>query len=64
MEHNELKNLIGCSRVLGIPAAYLKATAKRGDIPCLQVGRKLYFNTEAVRAKLSVLAAQGASDER
>lgn len=54
----KLLNLHGLARELRLPAAWLKDEAEHGRIPCLQIGRKLRFNTEAVRAALAERAAQ------
>jgi hypothetical protein len=42
---------------LGIPAAWLKREAKAGRIPCLQAGRQLLFEVEAVAQSLSARAS-------
>jgi hypothetical protein len=42
----------------GLPAAWLKAEADAGRIPCLRVGRSLKFNVEAVERVLAERAAQ------
>ena len=60
---DELTNLIGLSRRLRLPTAWLKAEAMDGRIPCLRVGRRLLFNTRAVEQVLVERAAKGARDE-
>lgn len=37
---------------LGLPIVWLQAEAKAGRIPNLKVGRRMYFNCEAVKAEL------------
>jgi hypothetical protein len=50
-------NLIGLAARTHLPAAWLRAEALAGRLPCLRVGRKLLFNVEAVRAALYERAA-------
>jgi hypothetical protein len=40
-----------------LSAAWLKAEAEAGRIPCLRAGRRLLFNVEAVKAVLLERAA-------
>jgi hypothetical protein len=54
---------------LGLPLAWLKAEAKAGRIPSLQVARRQMFDANAVRAVLAERTGnrqdiQGAADER
>ncbi|MCH7838675.1 MAG: helix-turn-helix domain-containing protein [Planctomycetes bacterium] len=54
------------SRLLGLPAAWIKAEVDGGRIPYLRVGRRVMFNREAVEAVLnerSHVGGKGASDE-
>jgi hypothetical protein len=44
---------------LGLPEAYLKNLAAKGDIPKLNVNGRLRFNPEAVQKALDKLAAEG-----
>jgi hypothetical protein len=46
------------SSELNLPAAWLKAEARAGRIPCLRVGRRLMFDMAAVLRAL----AQSAGD--
>ena len=59
MEHcdSSLVRVIGLSRRLNLPAAWLKAEAKAGRIPCLRAGRHLLFNPSAVTRTLASRAA-------
>ena len=41
------------SHELNLPAAWLRAQAKAGRIPCLRVGRRLVFDPELVLRVLS-----------
>ena len=37
---------------LGVPAAWLRAEAQAGRLPCLRVGRRLLFNPDSIEAAL------------
>ena len=41
------------SEQAGLPAAWLKAEADAGRIPCLRAGRRLMFDAEAVKKALA-----------
>ena len=47
------------ARDLGVPAAWLKAEAERGAIPCLRAGRQILFDLALVR-RLLLERARGA----
>lgn len=44
----------------GLSAAWLKAEAEAGRIPCLKAGRRMLFDADAVEAALVQRAAQEA----
>lgn len=48
----EFVNLGRASALLGVPKSWLKRQALKGEVPALQVGRRLMFNVEAVRETL------------
>ncbi len=52
-----ISNLRQLARRTHLPQAWLKAEALAGRIPCLQVGRKLLFNFDAVDEALAQRAA-------
>lgn len=54
---NGLLSLGPAARSFGIPIAWLKAEALAGRIPCLQIRRQLFFDTEAVATALRERAA-------
>ena len=54
----KLLNIHGLARALHIPAAWLKAEATAGRIPCLKIGRRRLFNPAAVKAVLAQRAAE------
>jgi hypothetical protein len=58
MNTPQLCRLSGLSTHLRLPARWLKAEAKAGRIPCLQVGARMLFNIEAVERALAERAAQ------
>ncbi len=62
MHTNAYVSAIELAHELGLPLAWLKAEAKAGRIPSLQVGRRLLFNPEAVERVLLDRAAKGARD--
>ncbi len=43
---------------LGVPAKWLKAEADAGRVPCLQAGRRILFNLQAVAQALFERARQ------
>ena len=45
---------------LGVPAAWLRAEANAGRVPCLRAGRRLLLNPEAVEAALLARAKEKA----
>jgi hypothetical protein len=57
MTNTPLFNLHALARTLGLSAAWLKAEANAGRIPCLKVGRRLLFNPVAVERALAERAA-------
>ena len=61
MEYEELLNLATCAYRVGVPIRWLKTEADAGRIPCLRVGRKRLFNTDAVRRALAEQAAHSTS---
>ena len=52
-ENDTYISVLELSNALGLPLAWLKAEAKAGRIPSLQVGRRHLFNAEAVRRELA-----------
>jgi len=52
-----LVTLYALARQLHLPAAWLKAEARAGRIPALQIRRGYYFTPPAVEAALAVRAA-------
>ena len=54
----ELINLQRCASGLGVPVSWLKEQVKLGRIPCLQVGRKMFFEAGAVRDAIAKLATE------
>jgi len=50
-------SLYALSRELRLPAAWLRAEAAAGRLPCLQVGRRLLFDLDAVKSALASRAA-------
>ena len=63
MKTQELTTLHSLARELKLPTQWLKVEADAGRIPCLRVGRKRLFNTEAVLSVLSERAAHCGGDE-
>jgi hypothetical protein len=55
----KLYNLLRLSAEFKIPAGWLKTQAKKGKIPCLFIGNKMFFDFEAVEKALAGLAAKG-----
>lgn len=49
---------------LGLPLAWLKAEAKAGRIPSLQVGRRQLFSADAVRRALAERTGGGTGASR
>jgi len=49
----DLYNLHGLADKLNLPAAWLKAEAKAGRLPCLRIGRRRLFSYSAVAAALA-----------
>jgi len=58
MEQEPLTNLAGLAISLNLPRDWLRSAADGGLIPCLRIGRKLRFNTAAVRDALAALAGE------
>ena len=59
MEHPSPVRLITLSRLLKLPATWLKEEADAGRIPCLRVGRARLFDPAAVQQTLRRRAAAG-----
>lgn len=57
VETQELFTLRMLARHLRVTAAWLRAEAEAGRIPCLRAGRRLLFNPEAVKRVLLKRAA-------
>ena len=55
----KLVNVLGLSRRLRLPAAWLRAEAEARRIPSLRAGRRLLFSVEAVERALLDRAARG-----
>ncbi len=47
----------GLARRFGLPAAWFKAEAEAGRLPCLRVGSRFIFNIKAVEAALAERAS-------
>ena len=56
-QNNQLVNIHGLARILGLPVSWLATEAKDGRIPCLHAGGKMLFNAEAVELALAERAA-------
>lgn len=54
---SELLTLNRLARTLRMSRAWLKEEALAGRLPCLRVGRKLFFEVAAVRRELAQQAA-------
>lgn len=63
MKRMQLLNTRTLARKLGLSAAWLKAEANAGEVPCLKVGRRLLFNAAAVEQILLGRAAGSAGPE-
>jgi hypothetical protein len=57
MENDKLLTVIGISRTLRLPTKWIKDEAIAGRLPCLQVGKRLFFNRNAVEASLLARAS-------
>ncbi len=56
--------LLALSRLLNLPADWLKQEADARRIPCLRIGRARLFDPDAVREALKRRAAVGEEVER
>lgn len=59
MESRSLTNMHGLARRFGLPASWFREEAEAGRLPCLKVGRRLFFNLVAVEQALAERAASG-----
>jgi len=64
MDDTTLLPLASTARRLGLPVSWLRAEVLAGRLPCLRVGRRIFFNPAAVRAALAERASvqQGGAD--
>ena len=56
----ELVNVVTLSRILRVPASWLKVEAESNRIPYLKAGRRLLFSPKAVERVLIERATKGA----
>lgn len=59
---SEPLSIVGLSQATKLPAAWLRAEALAGRLPCLEVGRRLLFDLDAVKKALSARAAAGKAE--
>ena len=58
MAKNTLIEIVPLAKYLGVPAAWLRAEAEQGRLPCINAGGVLLFNLRAVKRALAERAAQ------
>lgn len=58
MEAPRLLLLGPTARRVGLPPAWVKAEAEAGRLPCLKIGKTLFFNPEAIAQLVAERAAQ------
>jgi hypothetical protein len=59
-----LLNLYECAEQLQVTPKWLKATAIKGDVPCLRIGKQIMrFELQAVIEAVALLAAQSSYSE-
>ena len=55
-----LMNRSGLARALGVPNSWVKEKTRAGEIPCVKIGRKYYYDEHAVEAVIIGWARAGA----
>lgn len=55
-------NLLETARILRIPPRWLKHEARAGRVPSIKIGRKLWFNPNAVALQIANRAAESSNN--
>jgi len=60
---NKLTTVAELSAELRVPIRWIKAEAEAGRLPHLKVGRRFFFNIDAIRAALAERAANPGAEQ-
>lgn len=60
---NKLITIKELTEQTGLPVAWIKREADEGRLPCIHVGRRRYFDAEAVEAALIERQNKGMPDD-